>query len=336
MPRSTTEALRQIGRFWRLVFERTTVARLLVASCLILIAGLSEGSALILLIPLLQTLNNGAPSSSWLHNIFQSIDLRPTLVGVLAVFILVVMARSLIVLLRDLTLYELRLQLIRNIRVRLYSAIAHASWTFLRQNRRADYLTALTSETDRLDQAAYFALELPARAIMICANAVAACLIAPIISVAALASGLLIALLARGRLIESLRLGETLSASSRELYHQISEFLGGLKLTKSYVAEDRYVTIFARAIDEVNSHLLSYTRSHSNTRLWQEVAGACAVALFLWVSAGTRGPSGGRGVGPRPDFLPAAAVGSGTATIRTANPAHILCGSHRSRSLEEV
>ena len=289
MPRSTTEALRQIGRFWRLVFERTTVARLLVASCLILIAGLSEGSALILLIPLLQTLNNGAPSSSWLHNIFQSIDLRPTLVGVLAVFILVVMARSLIVLLRDLTLYELRLQLIRNIRVRLYSAIAHASWTFLRQNRRADYLTALTSETDRLDQAAYFALELPARAIMICANAVAACLIAPIISVAALASGLLIALLARGRLIESLRLGETLSASSRELYHQISEFLGGLKLTKSYVAEDRYVTIFARAIDEVNSHLLSYTRSHSNTRLWQEVAGACAVALFLWISAGLAG-----------------------------------------------
>ena len=288
-PRSAAEAMRQIGRFWRVVFERTTAARLLVASGLILIAGLSEGSTLILLIPLLQTLNNEAPSSWWLHNIFQSVGLRPTLVGVLAVFILFVTARSLIVRLRDLTLYKLRLQLIRNIRIRLYSAIAHASWSFLRGNRRADYLTALTSETDRLDRAAYFALELPARAMMIGANAVAACLIAPILSVAALASGLLIALLARGRLVESLRLGEMLSASSRELYHEISEFLGGLKLTKSYVAEDRYVTIFARAIDDVNSHLLSYTRSHSNARLLQEVAGACAVALFLWVSAGLLG-----------------------------------------------
>jgi ATP-binding cassette, subfamily C, bacterial len=289
VPRSASEALRQIGRFWRLVFERTTAARLLGASGLILIAGLSEGSTLILLIPLLQTLDpsavNGASSSSWLHSIFQSVGLRPTLVGVLVVFIVFVTVRSLIVRLRDLTLYTLRLQLIRNTRVRLYSAIAHANWSFLRRNRRADYLTALTSETDRLDQAVYFALEMPARAIMIGAHVVAACLIAPILSLAALASGLFIALLVRGRLVESLRLGETLSASSRELYHEISEFLGGLKVTKSYVAEDRYVTIFARAIDDVKGDLLSYTRSHSNARLFQDVAGAFAVALFLWIGA---------------------------------------------------
>jgi ATP-binding cassette, subfamily C, bacterial len=289
VPRSASEALRQIGRFWRLVFERTTAARLLGASGLILIAGLSEGSTLILLIPLLQTLDpsavNGASSSSWLHSIFQSVGLRPTLVGVLVVFIVFVTVRSLIVRLRDLTLYTLRLQLIRNTRVRLYSAIAHANWSFLRRNRRADYLTALTSETDRLDQAVYFALEMPARAIMIGAHVVAACLIAPILSLAALASGLFIALLVRGRLVESLRLGETLSASSRELYHEISDFLGGLKVTKSYVAEDRYVTIFARAIDDVKGDLLSYTRSHSNARLFQDVAGAFAVALFLWIGA---------------------------------------------------
>jgi ATP-binding cassette, subfamily C, bacterial len=290
VPRSGSEALRQICRFWRLVCERSTAARLLGASGLILIAGLSEGSTLILLIPMLQTLDpsavNGARSSSWLHSIFESVGLRPTLVGVLVVFIVVVTARSLIVQLRDLALYTLRLQLIRNTRVRLYSAIAHASWSFLRRNRRADYLTALTSETDRLDQAVYFALELPARAIMIGAHVVAACLIAPFLSLAALASGLFIALLVRGRLIESLRLGEMLSASSRELYHEISEFLGGLKVAKSYVAEDRYVTIFARAIDDVKGNLLSYTRSHSNARLFQDVAGAFAVALFLWVSTG--------------------------------------------------
>jgi ATP-binding cassette subfamily C protein len=292
-PRSASEALRQICRFWRLLFERTTAARLLGASSLILIAGLSEGSTLILLIPLLQTLDpsavNGAPSSSWLHSIFQSVGLRPTLVGILAVFIVFVTVRSLIVRLRDLTLYTLRLQLIRNIRVRLYSAIAHASWSFLRRNRRADYLTALTSETDRLDRAVYFALEMPARAIMIGAHVVAACLIAPILSLAALASGLFIALLVRGRLVESLRLGEMLSASSRDLYHEISEFLGGLKVTKSYVAEDRYVAIFARAIDDVKGNLLSYTRSQSNARLFQDVAGAFALALFLWVSAGLLG-----------------------------------------------
>jgi ATP-binding cassette, subfamily C, bacterial len=289
--RAPSEALRQIARFWRLVFERTTAARLFAMSGLILIAGLSEGSTLILLIPLLQSLDsvNGAPSSSRLYNIFESLGLRPTLTGVLAVFLVFVTARSIIVRLRDLTLNTLRLQLIRDIRVRLYSAIAHASWSFLRQNRRADYLTALTAETDRLDQAVYFALEIPARAMIIGAHIVAACLIAPILSLAALASGLLIAFLVRGRLVESLRLGERLSASSKELYHEISEFLGGLKVTKSYAAEDRYVTIFARAIDDVKGNLLSYTKSHLNARLFQDVAGAFAVAFFLWVSTGLLG-----------------------------------------------
>jgi ATP-binding cassette subfamily C protein len=293
VPRPASEALRQIGRFWLLVFERTSAPRLLGASGLILIAGLIEGSTLILLIPLLQTLDpstaNSAPSSLWLHSIFQIIGLRPTLAGILVVFIVFVTARSLIVRLRDLTLYTLRLQLIRTIRVRLYSAIAHANWSFLRQSRRADYLTALTSETDRLDQAVYFALEMPARVMMVGTHVVAACLIAPLLSFAALTSGLFIALLVRGRLVESLRLGEKLSASSRDLYHEISEFLGGLKVTKSYVAEDRYVAIFARAIDDVKGNLLSYTRSHSNARLFQDIAGGFALALFLWVSAGLLG-----------------------------------------------
>src|SRR5262245_11443109 len=80
VPRPTSEALRQIGRFWLLVFERTSAARLLGASSLILIAGLIEGSTLILLIPLLQTLDlsavNGAPRSSRLYSIFQMIGLR--------------------------------------------------------------------------------------------------------------------------------------------------------------------------------------------------------------------------------------------------------------------
>jgi ATP-binding cassette subfamily C protein len=146
-------------------------------------------------------------------------------------------------------------------------------------------LSALTAEIDRLNSAAIFALEMPGRAMMIGANVVVAFLIAPGFTLFALAIGSFLAWLVRNWLAESLKLGETLSAAYKNFYHQISEFFAGLKITKSYVAEDRHVTAFAKAIDEVNDNLLSYLRSNANARLFQELAGAGAVAIFIWISA---------------------------------------------------
>jgi len=260
-----------------------------IATGLILIGGFAEGLGLVLLVPLLQTLGfSGADalsSSAWLNKFSQSMGFQPTLAGLLGLFMLLVTARSFILRLRDLTLYKLRLDLVREARVRLYSAIAHASWPFLRQNRRADYLAALTSETDRFDQAVYFALETPGRATMIGAHVVAACAIAPVLSLSALATGLFLAWLVRGRLLESLRFGETLSEAYRQFYHEISEFLAGLKIAKSYVAEDRYVAAFAHRIEDVNRQLFSFVGAQTSARLVQEIAGAFAVALFVWIGA---------------------------------------------------
>lgn len=256
---------------------------------LILIGGFAEGLGLVLLVPILQTLGfsgaDASSSSTWLNKFSQSMGFQPTLAGLLGLFMLLVTARSFILRLRDLTLYKLRLDLVREARVRLYSAIAHARWPFLRQNRRADYLTALTSEADRLDQAVYFALETPGRATMIGAHVVAACAIAPVLSLSALATGIFLAWLVRRWLLESLRFGEMLSEAYRQFYHEISEFLAGLKIAKSYVAEDRYVTAFAHRIKDVNRQLFSYMSAQTNARLVQESAGAFAVALFVWIGA---------------------------------------------------
>lgn len=120
---------------------------------------------------------------------------------------------------------------------------------------------------------------------MIGAYVITACLIAPALTLAALATGFLLAWVLRGRLSESLRLGKTLSTAYEELYHHISEFLAGLKITKSYVSEDSYVTAFAGAIDEVKGSLFAYKLSQPNAQTFQETYGVVAVAIFLWASA---------------------------------------------------
>lgn len=282
---STTEALRQIGHFWRMLLEQVGARRLVVASALVLLASLSEAFALFLLIPLVQTLEPSAGAghgaTAWLSRFFQSFGLHPNLPAVLAIFVSLMIARSFINLQASIHLQALRLNLIRDVRVNLYSAIAHANWSFLRHRRRSEFFSALTAETDRLNSAVQFALEIPARAVMISAYIFTACLIAPALTLGALATGCLLAWLVRGRLTESLQLGEMLSTAYEELYHRISEFLAGLKITKSCVSEDLHVKAFAGAIDEVKGSLFSYVGSRPMLELFRRSRGSLQSRFFF-------------------------------------------------------
>jgi ATP-binding cassette subfamily C protein len=286
---SVLDALHQIVQFRRMLLARVGLRQALVASALVLLSGLSEGLALLFLIPLIRSLDAAAGAAqgaaAWLPQLLQGFGLRLNLTGVLALFIGVVTARSFLNRQRSFYLNGLRLNLVRDIRVGLYSAIAYANWSFLRRRRPATLLSALTAEADRLDNAIYFALEMPGRAVMITAHVVAAWLISPALTFGALGIGLLLAWLVRGRLVESLRLGETLSAAYENYYHLASEFVAGLKITKSYVAEERHVSAFASGVDEVRDNFLGSIKNDANARLFQEIGGACAVAIFLWVSA---------------------------------------------------
>ena len=285
---SVLEALRQIVRFWRTLLAQAGARKMLVASTLTLLSGLSEGLALLFLAPLIQSLDPAAGAIegalAWLPQLLQRFGMRLNLISVLALFLGLAVARSFLIRQSNLDLTNLRLNFVRDTRVRLYSAIAHANWSFLRQRRPADLLSALTAETDRLDSAVYYALQLPGRAVIITAHVGAACLIAPVPTFAALGVGLLLAWLVRGRLAESLRLGEMLSTAYQDYYHLVSEFLAGLKITKTFVAEDRHISAFAGAIDEVKGNLTSFAGNQANARLAQEIAGACAVVIFLWGS----------------------------------------------------
>jgi len=283
-------AFGEIKSFWRILLERVSAQQRLISNVLVLLGGASEGVSLFLLIPLIQSLDPDGTQTqgavAYVPKALEALGFRLNLLGILALFVGSAVVRSLLAREREIYLNSLRLNLIRDIRVELYSAIAHANWSFLRRHRTADLLATLTAETDRLDSAVHFALEMPGRAAMIAAHLAVACLISPWLTIGALTTGLLLAWVVRGRLVESLRLGNTLTTAYKNFHHQIFDFLAGLKITKSYVAEDRYVTAFANAIDDVKDNLLRYIGSQSNARLFQEISGACAIATFLWTSVG--------------------------------------------------
>ena len=98
----------------------------------------------------------------------------------------VAVARSFVIRQNDLDLARLRLDFLRDTRVRLYSVMAHANWSFLRRRRPQTFSKRSPPRIDRLDSAISYALQLPGRAILVAAQVAAAFLIAPALTLAAL------------------------------------------------------------------------------------------------------------------------------------------------------
>ena len=123
---------------------------------------------------------------------------------------------------------------------------------------------------------------MPYRAITLVITLVVAVLITPTLTLCAVVTGVIIASLVRSRLGESVVLGAGLSDAYGNFHQQISEFLGGLKITRSLGSQERHIGAFNDAGEEVISFLLAFTRSAATAKLFQEIAAAVAVAIFIW------------------------------------------------------
>ena len=119
------EALRQIVRFWRTLLAQAGTRKMLVASALTLLSGLTEGLALLFLAPLIQSLDPAAGAkegaTAWLPQLLQRFGIRLNLIGVLALFLGLVVARSFLIRQSDLRAHQSSAEL----------PARHARWALL-------------------------------------------------------------------------------------------------------------------------------------------------------------------------------------------------------------
>lgn len=252
----------------------------------ILSAGLIDGLGLSILAPIFESFEGGNVRHGKLSDIIAHMD-SLTGMHVDASFLFTTLAvlflfRAVLVRYREISLSKLRFVLISTLRIRLCNAIAHASWQYLSKSRGSDLSGALFGEVDRSSQAVFFALQLPTRFLAIAVHLLAAFWIAPGFSALALSTGLGLAWAMRGHLRRSLQLGQALTDANRSLNREVREFLGAVKLAKSYGAENQHVAAFSEQVHHVAGKMLSFSRGCANARFIQDVAGLAAVGAFLW------------------------------------------------------
>ena len=283
-PTQARAMLADLTAAWQLRGPTIGPRRLLHVAVLILLAGMSDGVGLALLIPLLNSLGAPTPAATGLAAWLLAL-LPGTLSGLLLVFLGVAILRAIVGRLRENAVARLRFDFSTGLEIRTYAAIANASWSYLRRKRAADFHAIFANEMGRVQYGTQLLLELPARLVLFAAHIAVAFAIAPAFSAVAIAFGLCLAWGLRRRLIESRRLGDVVSEAGTRVSREITEFLQALKLTKAYGAEAQHVRAFADAVSQAEGASLAGTRLQANTRLILDIATAAGLAALLWFAA---------------------------------------------------
>jgi len=265
---------------WRVAF----------ASGLMVLVSLTEGLGLLLLLPLMQLvgLNVEQGSAGRLSVLVLStltlIGVPPTLIAVLAIFVLVTAVQALMY--RWQTMFNLGLvqEFVTSLRQRLYRAITNTNWLFFSRARASGFTHALTTELDRVGTATYYLMSLLATAAVTFVYVILALrLSAPItLLVFVCGGGLLFWLKNRTQVVRES--GEELSIATNELYAASIEHLSGMKTVKSYSAEERNADVFSKLTDRVSQVHINAVRNQAGVGFSFKVGSVVILGLILYVS----------------------------------------------------
>ncbi|MFN8512771.1 MAG: ABC transporter ATP-binding protein [Chloroflexia bacterium] len=262
----------------------------LVALGLLCAAGLTEGTGLLLLLPLLQLVGidvgQGAPArlARVVAAGFARVGARPTLELVLPLYVAIVGVQALLVRRQAGAQIALQYALVDRLRGRLYRAIAGANWPFLSRQRIAELTHALTSESDRIGAATQYLGQLCA------AGLVAAVYLLLAVQISAALTGLIglcgLALLfaqrqQRRRVGEA---GEALTQSLRRWHSAASELLGGLKLIKSTGSEARSIAHADERIRAVSAAHGAVVRGQAAAKSWLDIGAVALLSGIVYVA----------------------------------------------------
>ncbi|MEO5896080.1 MAG: ABC transporter ATP-binding protein [Vicinamibacterales bacterium] len=249
-----------------------------------------EGAGLLLLIPLLSSAGlavDAGLTSGFARSVaaaFAVAGLRPTLITVLAVFLVISVIQAVLYrtyLLVNPTLEQRFVQALRN---RLYAAVVKVEWSFFITKRTNDLVYGVTADVDRAGTAVFQLLNLFAGAAVSAVYIAVAFRLSPSLTVLVGAVGLIVLWTLRGRTRRSSELGEKYSEVNRRQFHMISESIASLKTAKSFGAERRDVVIFAEHARDRTAAYLELLRSYARSKMSVDLSTAAVICGLLYVA----------------------------------------------------
>jgi len=257
---------------------------------LMICLSLMEGISLLMLVPLLHLVGLDVQQGSigrlaeLVFSFFSTLGIRPTLIAVLAIYLVIVVIHSLLRRWETAVSLVLEHEFVVRLRQRLYRDIAHTSWLFFVRKRASDFTHALTIEMERIGTATYSLLNCLATAIVAVVYVLFAMKLSAALTGLVFLCGAGLIFLLRRETSVAHQTGEGLSEAMNNLYHAVSEHLSGMKIAKSYGTEAHHIDLFGRLAEEVRHMYADAVQIQAGVNFWFNVGSVILLGFILYIS----------------------------------------------------
>jgi ATP-binding cassette, subfamily C, bacterial len=260
------------------------------AAALAVLAAMSEGVGLLLLVPLLSIVTASDGGSGWTHRwLTQAFEIagaqtRTARLGLLlGLFAVLVIMRAIIVSRRNIKLAQIQTWFIEAVRARLANRVAAAPWPVVSRLQHARVTHLMSGDIQRVGAAAHYMVEFSATVVVIGAQIIIAFLLAPLLTTVALfligiGAGVGFFMLRRAH-----DFGTKLSRTGIVLMHETSQFLGGLKLAAGQNRQANFVAEFRASLAAITREQLAYICEDNRNRLAGTIIAGLIGALIAFV-----------------------------------------------------
>lgn len=273
-------------RLFNKVLSEAPKPGLLLLLLLMLLVSILESVGLVLLVPMLESLGNGVNANNALsetvRGLFTFLQLPFGLAGLLVLFCILVVLRSILSVIRARQNTRLQTELIDRVRRRCYSALLYADWRWLVTGRRSDHANTLMNEVNQLSNGLYFGIQLIGTSITMAAYLLAAMTLSWQACLVSMAAGVLIFFMLKGLRRQAQQLGQTMSHAERDLMGNVQESLGGIKLAKILGAETAYLQRFDRSTSAMREENIQFQINQTRAGAAYQTVGALLLAAFLY------------------------------------------------------
>jgi ATP-binding cassette, subfamily C, bacterial len=244
------------------------------AFLLVFLGAIVESIGLVLLIPFLSVVIDAQDAGGWTQDVaawlfsFSGVEGRLAKLSLLvAVFAALMVTRAILITARNVTISQLEIGYIQQIRTRVTHRLASAQWDSVSQLRHSRITHLMGVGIQQLDNAIYILLHNAVAVIMLAGQIVLAFLLAPLLSALALGVVLLGAVALLPMVRRAHAVGNFVTNANLSLIDNMMQFLGALKLVISQNLQESFIREFEALLREQKTVQVSYVRQETITRL---------------------------------------------------------------------
>ena len=247
--------------------------RLLRVIVLSILSGLAESMGILALVPLIKLVgfDNGMVTD-W------------NLPLALAAYVMLVGGGAMVVRQRTLEVRSLSLEFLDRLRSKLHDAILHMEWARFRTLRTSDLLQSITGEIARIGQGVFLLDSLTSMLLTIPAVLITSFVLSWPLTLVALLVGGIIALITRHLGTQGFLLAREQGKVNQNATADLADDLAGLRVIKSFSAEQRRVTKISARFTDIRCNQMAYVRAIATERATLQSAAAVASALALFIA----------------------------------------------------